>query len=95
MENKLPGTGNYRIYYRDAHVYWQQVEQLEVSEEQWKKISERIKADLKSFSKDKTLAFDTAYAVCVFIFTPVQIIVNIRIVENNLFISCFIFYPST
>ena len=43
----------HRLFYRDAHVYWQQTEQLEVNGEQWKKISERIKADLKSFSKDK------------------------------------------
>lgn len=42
-----------RLFVRDAHIYWQRQERLEVSEEQWKKISERIKADLKSFSKDK------------------------------------------
>ena len=42
-----------KLFCRDAHIYWQRQEQLEVSEEQWKKISERIKADLKSFSKDK------------------------------------------
>lgn len=42
-----------RLFYRDVHSYWQQTQQFVVSQEQWKKISERIKADLKSFSKDK------------------------------------------
>lgn len=42
-----------RLFHRDEHVYWHGQEQMMVTEEQWKKISERIKADLKSFSKDK------------------------------------------
>lgn len=43
-----------RLFHRDGHVYWRGQEQMIVTEEQWKKISERIKADLKSFSKDKS-----------------------------------------
>ncbi len=44
----------HRLFHRDGHVYWRGREQMTVTEEQWKKISERIKADLKSFSKDKS-----------------------------------------
>ena len=43
----------YRHYFKkDEHIYWQAVteEEMVISNEQWKKISERIKADLKSFS---------------------------------------------
>ena len=36
----------------DEHSFWA-AEELSVSDGQWKKISERIKADLKTFSKDK------------------------------------------
>lgn len=43
-----------RLFQMDEHIYWRQQEELIVTEEQWKKISERIKADLKSFSKNKT-----------------------------------------
>lgn len=46
----------YRYYFeKDDHIFWASVteEELAISNEQWKKISERIKADLKSFSKDK------------------------------------------
>lgn len=39
------------LFFRDIHSLWKPAEQLEISGEQWKKISERIKADLKSFSK--------------------------------------------
>ena len=42
-------------YFRkDVHSLWQPAEEFQVSLEQWKKISERIKADLKSFTQDKT-----------------------------------------
>ena len=37
----------------DEHIYWAPKEELTVTAEQWKRISERIKTDLKSFSKDK------------------------------------------
>lgn len=44
----------YRHYFKkDEHIFWQEAEELVISQEQWKKISERIKADLKSFSKGK------------------------------------------
>ena len=38
-------------FHRDAHSLWKPAEQLEITGEQWKRISERIKADLKSFSR--------------------------------------------
>lgn len=41
------------LFYADEHSFWQQTERLEVNETQWKKISERIKTDLKTFSKEK------------------------------------------
>lgn len=44
----------YRHYFKkDQHNFWQEAEEMVISQEQWKKISERIKADLKSFSKGK------------------------------------------
>ena len=42
-----------RLFHKDEHIYWKKQEELFVTQEQWKKISERIKADLKFFSKDK------------------------------------------
>ncbi len=42
-----------RLFYRDAHDRWGKQEGLQITQEQWKKISERVKADVKSFSKDK------------------------------------------
>ena len=47
-----------RLFYRDSHGLWRQekTESLEITEEMWKKISERVKADLKSFSSGKTNA---------------------------------------
>lgn len=43
-----------RLFQKDIHTLWKPKEELEVSLEQWKKISERIKADLKSFTKAKS-----------------------------------------
>ncbi len=43
-----------RLFYRDSHHLWQAVEELVVTQEQWQKISERIKADLKSFTKARS-----------------------------------------
>ena len=40
----------------DEHIYWDRREELELSQAEWRKLSERIKADLKSFSKDKNNA---------------------------------------
>ena len=42
-----------RLFRKDIHSLWKPGEELVVTQEQWKKISERIKADLKSFTKDK------------------------------------------
>jgi predicted metal-dependent peptidase len=46
----------YRLCHYDEHIYWDRKEQLELSAAEWRKISERVKADLKSFSKDKNNA---------------------------------------
>ena len=43
-----------RLFRRDVHEGWGPAEMLEVTAAQWKKISERIKAELKSFSEDKS-----------------------------------------
>ena len=45
-----------RLCKRDEHIYWEKKEELELSQAQWRKISERIRADLKSFSRDKNNA---------------------------------------
>lgn len=41
------------FFHRDEHIYWTKPEQMEISLAQWKKISERIKTDLKTFSNGK------------------------------------------
>lgn len=41
------------LFQKDDHALWREEEKLEISLEQWKKISERVKADLKSFTKAK------------------------------------------
>lgn len=45
-----------RLCKRDEHVYWDRKEELTLSQTEWRKVSERIRADLKSFSKDKSNA---------------------------------------
>lgn len=40
----------------DEHIYWDRKEELVPSKEVWRKISERVKADIKSFSKEKNNA---------------------------------------
>lgn len=42
------------LSFMDAHSYWEKEEKLEITLEQWKKLSERVKADLKSFSAGKS-----------------------------------------
>ena len=42
-----------RLFQKDIHTLWKPQEELVVTQEQWKKISERIKADLKSFTRNK------------------------------------------
>lgn len=43
-----------RLFYRDNHERWVPTEEIQMTPEQWKKISERVKADLKSFTKSRT-----------------------------------------
>ena len=40
------------LYHGDEHIYWRPKTEIKVIEERWLKISERVKAELKSFSKD-------------------------------------------
>ncbi|MCR4923266.1 MAG: VWA-like domain-containing protein [Lachnospiraceae bacterium] len=42
------------LFALDRHVYWQKAENYEISNEAWKRVSERIKADIKTFSKNST-----------------------------------------
>lgn len=42
-----------RLFQKDLHIYWNEAETYEISNEDWKKISERLKAEIQSFSKDK------------------------------------------
>lgn len=42
-----------QLFVRDSHELWKPSEELFVTQEQWKKISERVKADLKSFTRAK------------------------------------------
>ena len=43
-----------RLFFMDSHRRWMPSEELTISAEQWKKLSERVQADLKSFSSGKT-----------------------------------------
>lgn len=45
-----------KLCYYDEHRYWDRQEELKLSQAEWRKISERIRADLKSFSKEKNSA---------------------------------------
>lgn len=44
----------HKLFYADEHILWTPKETIDITLEQWKKISQRVKADLKSFSKDKS-----------------------------------------
>ena len=41
------------LFFMDSHVYWEPREELAITPQQWKKLSERVQADLKSFSQGK------------------------------------------
>ncbi len=41
------------LFVQDAHMYWERPEEMSITPQQWKKISERVKTDLKTFSQDK------------------------------------------
>lgn len=43
-----------KLFQKDVHTLWKPAEQLEITREQWKKISERVKADLKSFTRARS-----------------------------------------
>ncbi len=43
-----------RLFFMDAHSFWKPAGELTVTTEQWKKLSERVRADLKSFSAGKS-----------------------------------------
>ena len=43
-----------KLTHHDEHMFWDITEETEYSKEEWRKIAESIKADLKSFSKDKS-----------------------------------------
>lgn len=55
--NELSESGKqewHRLFYKDAHIYWKPKTEVTVEQEQWLKISERVKTDLKSFSKNQS-----------------------------------------
>ena len=41
------------LFFADDHIYWEPKEEVEITLEQWQKLSRRVQADLKSFSKGK------------------------------------------
>lgn len=43
-----------RLFSRDLHELWQPAERMELSQAQWKKITERVRTELKSFSRQHT-----------------------------------------
>lgn len=43
-----------RLFYRDSHELWRPTEEIQMTPQQWKKISERVKADLKAFTRNRT-----------------------------------------
>lgn len=43
-----------RLFYRDSHELWRPAEEIRMTPQQWKKISERVKADLKAFTRNRT-----------------------------------------
>lgn len=43
-----------RLFTRDDHILWKPGESLEITEAQWKKISERVRTQLRAFAKSKS-----------------------------------------
>ena len=43
-----------RLFYRDSHELWRPAQEIQMTPRQWKKISERVKADLKAFTRNRT-----------------------------------------
>lgn len=58
MRHNPPAPGEHaelkELFCKDIHSLWMPEEELEITLEQWRKISERIKAGLKSFTKAKS-----------------------------------------
>lgn len=48
------------LFCKDEHLYWKQTESAEITEAQWKKLSERVRTDLKTFSRDQDHAEELA-----------------------------------
>lgn len=42
------------LFCRDDHSRWEPAQEIQMTPEQWRKIGERVKADLKSFTKSRT-----------------------------------------
>lgn len=57
FRNNPPGPGERqelkRLFFRDEHSLWKPAQQLELTREQWRRISERVRAELKSFTQGK------------------------------------------
>ena len=43
----------HKLCHYDEHIYWDRQEELDLSQAEWRRLSERIKADLKSFSRHR------------------------------------------
>lgn len=43
-----------RLFRRDYHGRWEPAQEIQMTPDQWRKISERVRADLKSFTKSRT-----------------------------------------
>lgn len=43
-----------RLFFMDSHRLWKPTQDLVITQQQWKKLSERVRADLKSFSAKKS-----------------------------------------
>lgn len=58
LRNSETGPGRRKelseLFFMDSHQLWAENEKLVISMEQWKKLSERVQADLKSFSSGKS-----------------------------------------
>ena len=40
------------LFYHDNHMFWRGQEEMSITPEQWKKISERVRTDIRTFSQD-------------------------------------------
>lgn len=42
------------LFFMDEHIYWTPREEISLTQEQWKKMSQRVRAELQSFSKGRS-----------------------------------------